>query len=274
MKLIAYAINEYPPKLFAARPHRDWMDAFPAKHAYRCLPLTIANTHGWEILCPVPIEVTWNGGMGGADLEVKALKRLPGDRPVDHFCRSNFTRGVVTFHTDYVFRTEPGWDLIATGPINQPKDNAYPLTGVIETDWLPYPFTMNWQILRPGRVVFEEDEPYCCVFPVAKQALANVEPEIRSLADDPSLMGQHEAFKSSRDAFMKRMQAGDRTAVRQGWQRHYFVGRHPDGATIEGHTNKLRLKEPVDRRGEGRVDVTGPGPSGAIRAGPTKARST
>ncbi len=256
MKLIAYALNDHPPRLIAARPHRDWMDAFPHKHAYRCLPLTIANTHGWEVLCPVPIEVTWNGGMKGEDLTVKALKPLPGNRPLDHFCRSNFTRGIVTFHTDYIFRTEPAWDLIATGPVNRPKDNAYAMTGVIETDWLPYPFTMNWQILRPGTVVFEEDEPYCCIFPVPKQALTEVEPEIRNLADDPELESQHEAFKNSRDAFMKQMRSGDVSAIRQGWQRHYFVGRHPDGAEIDGHTNKLRLQEPVDRRGEGRVAQT------------------
>ncbi len=256
MKLIAYALNDAPPKLVAASPHRDWMDAFPHKHAYRCLPLSIANTHGWEVLCPVPIEVTWNGGKKGEDLTVRALKPLPGNRPLDHFCKSNFTRGIVTFHTDYVFRTEPGWDLIATGPLNRPKDNAYPLTGVIETDWLPYPFTMNWQILRPGRVVFEEGEPYCCIFPVAKQSLAVVEPEIRNLADDPELEAQHDAFKNSREDFMTRVRAGDKAAIRQAWQRHYFVGRHPDGSEIDGHINKLRLKEPVDRRAEGRVAAT------------------
>jgi len=28
--------------------------------------------------------------------------------------------------------------------------------GVIETDWLPDPFTMNWQMTRPGTVRFRE----------------------------------------------------------------------------------------------------------------------
>ena len=32
-------------------PHRrDWMDESPDRYAYRCLPLAIANTHGWELL--------------------------------------------------------------------------------------------------------------------------------------------------------------------------------------------------------------------------------
>ena len=31
-----------------------------------------------------------------------------------------------------------------------------PLAGVVETDWLPFPFTMNWLFTQPGRVRFEK----------------------------------------------------------------------------------------------------------------------
>ena len=248
MKLKCYAFHEFPPKLAPARPHRRWMDAFSDRHPYRCLPLSIANANGWEVLCPVPIDVEWNGGPAVADLTVKALKPLPGGRPIEHFCCSNFSRGIVTLHTDYLFVTEPGWDLLATGPVNDPKDNAYPLTGIMESDWLPYPFTMNWQIMRPGRVRFEEDEPFCFVSPVPKQALLDCDVEIHRLSDDPELSAQHDAFRNSREEFMQRIEAGDQGAVRQAWQRYYFIGQHPDGTQIEGHLNKLRLSEPVDRR--------------------------
>lgn len=259
MKLTCYAINDTPPKLVAAGPHRAWMDAFPDKHAYRCLPLSIANANGWNVLMPIPVEVEWNGGPAVSDLTVKGLKPLSGNRPLDHFVRSNFSRGIVTFHTDYIFRTEPGWDLICTGPVNRPKDNAYPLTGLIETDWLPYPFTMNWQIMRPGKVLFEEDEPFCFVYPMPKQALLDTQPEIRRITEDPELLRQHQAFHDSRDEFMKRIRGGDQSAIKQAWQRHYFVGRHPDGTTIDTHLNKLRLQEPVDLRG-----VAAAPPAGAV----------
>ncbi len=248
MKLICYALHDFAPKLVPARPQRRWMDDFPDRHAYRCLPLSIANAHGWDVLCPVAIEIEWNGGPSVKDIAIRALQPLPGNRPIEHFCRSNFSRGIVTFHVDYIFRTEPGWDLLATGPFNSPKDNAYPLTGIIEADWLPYPFTMNWQILRPGRLLFGEGEPICSVFPIAKQALLDCEPEIRRLADDGELSRQHQAFRGSRDEFMKRFHAGDPDTLRQAWQRYYFLGRHPDGTTVDDHLNKLRLKEPVDHR--------------------------
>ena len=78
MKLLCYSLNNFAPKIVAASAQREWMDAFPDRHAYRCLPLSIANAHGWEVLCPVPIEIEWNGGPAVDDLTVRALKPLPG----------------------------------------------------------------------------------------------------------------------------------------------------------------------------------------------------
>lgn len=248
MKLRCYAIDEFPPRLVAARAERDWMSAFQDRHAYRCLPLSIANATGWEALMPIPLDVEWNGGMSAADLRVSSPKALSGGRPLEHLARSNFSRGIVTFHVGFLFQTDPGWDLLATGSFNRPKDGVAPLSGIIESDWLPYPFTMNWQMLRPGRVRFEEDEPFCLVMPVPKQSLVDCQPEILRLADHPDLQRQYEGFKNSREDFMKLLNAGDPRALRQGWQRHYFVGRHPDGTLAEGHLHKLRLPEPVDLR--------------------------
>ena len=262
MKLTCYALHDHAPTLRAARPQRSWMDRFTDRHAYRCLPLSIANAHGWEALCPVPIEIEWNGGPAASDATIRALKPFPDGRSVDHFCRSHFSRGIITFHLDYLLQTEPGFDLLATGPFNRPKDNICPLTGIIETDWLPYPFTMNWQVLRPGRVAFEEGEPFCFFFPIDNRSLAGCEPEIRRLSDEPELSRRHEAFRASRDAFMQRFRAGDAAALKEAWQRHYFVGRHPDGSRVEEHVNKLRLKEPVDRRGPA---LPQPAPAEALR---------
>jgi hypothetical protein len=243
-----HALTDFAPEVRPARAKRQWMDDFPDRHAYRCLPLSIANAYGWEVLCPVPVEIRWNGGMTVEDIEVIGLKPLPGGAPIEHFCRSNFSRGIVTFHLDYLIETEPDWGLMATGPFNDPKPTAAPLTGVIESDWLPYPFTMNWQLLQPGITRFEEGEPFCFFLPVPKHVLPNTELQIHRLADDPVLEGRHNQFKDARTGFMERIHAGDQEAIKEAWQRHYFVGRHPDGVLAPEHLNKLRLKEPVDVR--------------------------
>ena len=55
-------------------------------------------------------------------------------------------------------------------PINRPKDAIAALTGLIETDWSPYSFTMNWQFARTHTAVrfIEKGEPFCHLMPVRR----------------------------------------------------------------------------------------------------------
>ena len=57
MRLILYPTGEVRPTIQPAPATRDWMDKTPQSYAYRCLPLNIANAHGWEILSPSTFEV-------------------------------------------------------------------------------------------------------------------------------------------------------------------------------------------------------------------------
>ncbi len=197
-QLACYALHVYAPKIVPARAQRRWMDDFSHQEIYRCLPLTIANAYGWHILCPVPIEIRWNGGTAAADLTIKSLKPLPGGGPVHYFCESNFSTGIVTMHVDYIFRTDPGWNLLVSGPFNSPKENISALSGIVDTDRLSYPFTMNWQMLRPGIARFDEDEPFCAIFPVRTDTVAGLTPEMRSIADAPEIRRQYELLRTAR----------------------------------------------------------------------------
>jgi len=44
---------------------------------------------------------------------------------------SHFGFGVLTFDLGCLFRTEPGYNLFVTGPLNRPKDGIAPLAAVI-----------------------------------------------------------------------------------------------------------------------------------------------
>jgi hypothetical protein len=248
-RLEAFKTVKHPPELVPCTQERAWMDVFTERHAYRCLPLTIANSHGWEILVPAALEVEWNGGPQIADLTVRALEPFPEGFPLEHFAMSNFARGIVTFHTGYLFRTPPGWNLLTTGAFNEPRPGISPLTGIIESDWLPYPFTMNWQMLHAGTVRFEKDEVFCTVMPIPKHYLDQWDVAIHELGDDPILLAEHEQFRTSRSAFRERLEAKEAGALAEGWERHYFVGRFPDGSEGADHINKLRLNPPVDLTG-------------------------
>lgn len=243
-RIEAFIVQKPTFELVPSPPLRDWMDAFNDRHPYRCLPLSIANTHGWDVLCPIDIEITWNGGPKKSDLKIKNLEPLPSGLELDYLARSHFTRGVVTFHTTYMFRTPPGWNILVSGPLNREKHGIFPLTGIVETDWLPYPFTMNWLMTAPGIVHFKKGEPICTIMPIPKNYLEGWDVAIHEMSDDPVLSAEHQTFLTSRQNFQKRLDDKDPEAIKQAWQRHYFVGRYPDGTSVDDHANKIRLATP------------------------------
>lgn len=239
--LTCYRLGPDAPSLVPARAERAWMDATEQRFAYRCLPLTIANSMGWELLCPMTFEAEWNGEAGLDSLALHA------DSPtIEQYAASHFGSGVLTFITHYLFRTEPGIGLNVRGSPNLPKDGIHPLEGIVETDWLDLSFTMNWKFTRPGTVRFEEGEPFCFLAPMPYRALETVRPAIVPVETAPERVQAIERYGELRQAFNDRLNAGEPEALRQGWQKWYFRGVHPDGRSENPlHLSKFRAAEPV-----------------------------
>lgn len=242
MKLVAYSLGG-GVEIVAASPERAWMDEARDRAPYRCLPLAIANTHGWELRNPVGFSAIWGGGAGQDDVVVM---------PDGEGClgKSHFGEGVLTFAVPFVFRTPPEIDLIVQGPINRPKDAVSPLTGVVETDWIPYTFTMNWRFTRPRTAVrFAAGEPFCHIFPVRRGDVEAVEPEIRPLADEPELERRYLDWTQSRNAFNADLAVPGSAAAKARWQKHYQRGHDQDGPAAppshrtRGRPRPFRVKE-------------------------------
>jgi uncharacterized protein DUF6065 len=244
--LICYAISEEPPALRPAPPTRQWMDESSDAFAYRCLPLSIANGHGWELLNPSAFEATWQGAK---DIDGIKITPLDGGKPL---ATSHFGSGVLTFHIHALFRTLPGVNLWVSGPTNRPKHGIQPLHAVIETDWTYATFTMNWIFTAPGTVRFERDEPFCFFFPLARGNLNNMEPELLSVSDDRAVYDGYVSWRAERARFLRQLSIAGTEAHEAGWEKAYFQGRQTDNTKIPDHQTKLRLKPFVDRRGQRR----------------------
>jgi hypothetical protein len=107
MDLICHLHPSWRPLIRPAPATRPWMDETPHAFAYRCLPLNIANAHGWEVLSPCGFEAMWTGGTGTDAV----VLRLDDNAPTDHAPVSLFGQGVLTFHVEGIFRTPPGCSL-------------------------------------------------------------------------------------------------------------------------------------------------------------------
>lgn len=255
MKLICYPTNANPTPedpagarrmtLKAAPRGRNWMDATPGSFANRCLPLTIANGYGWQAGADTAFRARWNGRVDKDAITIEALgEAAPTELPISHF-----GSGILTFHIHCLFRSEPGINLFVGGPINQPKDGIAPLVGIVEIDWSPFSFTMNWQFTRSGQwVTFRAGEPICQFFPVNPEMLEAVTPEYRALSSDPETEAQFRSWSESRNEFNENLNSSSVTAKADGWQKNYHRGQTINGDKTElVHRTKIKLKEFTDK---------------------------
>jgi hypothetical protein len=202
MKLTAYKTYNYNcQSLVPASRTRDWMDKTPGAFAYHCLPLVMANSLGWFLLNNVPCEMEWDGTEPSSGLKVWATEELT-EAEKYLMPSSHFGSGVLTFHAEFMFCTEKKMNLITKGPANMPKHGIQALEGVIETDWLPYPFTMNWKMTAKNtRVRFERGEPIAQLIPWPSDLISTVEPEIRTMESNPELFAKYEDYRKKRTVF-------------------------------------------------------------------------
>jgi Family of unknown function (DUF6065)/Cupin-like domain len=220
---------------------RDWMDATPSRFAYRCLPVAIANQTGLWVRNPVGFTATWEGSErpesigftfdGAPELWSKWIS-------------NEFGSGIITWNTPFLFRTRPdGSRLMISGPANSFKDNAHPLSAILESDWMTMSFTMNWKIMRPGHPVrFEVGEPIFQAIPLSVDTGAEIEGAsvtYKKLDDDPLLSRAYREWDRSRKLFKERSRAG--TLKDDDWQKDYFLGRDASGSQSSPlHSTKVR----------------------------------
>lgn len=238
MRLICYTDRHTHIAIEPAQVRRDWMDKTINRSAYRCLPLNIANSHGWVILNTAPIVAEWSGEEG---VDAISIQSLDGNGSLT--AASIFGSGVLTFPVDGLFRTEPGYDLMVMGPANAPKDAIQPLTGIVETDWSPFPFTMNWTFTRQHTpVTFLRDEPICMIFPIQRGLVEAVEPEFRLFENEPKVLDTLSDWAESRDQFIQDMKVEGSAAQARQWQKDYFDGGGRFAQAPIDHRTKVQVK--------------------------------
>ena len=122
-----------------------------------------------------------------------------------NFVKSHFGHGILTWSLPYLFRTSPGFNLLVRGPANRPKDGASPLEGIVETDWSPATFTVNWMLTRPHLPVhFSRSEPIAMVVPCRRGELEAFEPaRIRMGGGEREDMALYGRWRRERETFLR-----------------------------------------------------------------------
>ena len=238
LEITAYEVVENPPPIQTADRRREWMDETQDRFAYRCLPLSIANQTGWEVLSPAGFTARWNGKNGLDAISIKF------DEAPSPLVGSHFGHGILTFNLGYLFRTTKAHNLWVKGPTNQFKDGISALEGIIETDWTPFTFTMNWQFTRKRhKIRFEKDEPICTILPYPRHYVGKFDPKLKVINENPKLYNQYVAWKDDREQFLRDLKKPDSEAVKEGWQKTYMKGEDQFGKAFAGHQTKVRTRD-------------------------------
>ena len=131
---------------FRGEPKRDWFNS----HFYYCLPIGMGNQYGFGIKSLYNIRAVWNGGQGADDL-ILNVEDYGSEQQV---VATQFGSGIITIQNNFMFRTEPGVNLMTMQPPNMYIPNLMAMTGIIETDNLRRDFTFNLKIMEKDREVF------------------------------------------------------------------------------------------------------------------------
>ena len=243
IRLEAYVVSSTDGWTLEPAPaRREWMDQTTEKFAYRCLPLVMANQAGWILTCPLNFSAIWSGR---GDRHGTTITFPEGEGRNKNQIRSHFGHGIVTFSLPWLFRTDKGFGLWARGPANYVKDNLSPLDGIVETDWAPYTFTMNWKIQRRDtEVFFRKGEPICQILPFHLNMLEAVEPEFKELRDNPEFAADFQDFVKRRDANLNKLAQTHQSS----FQMDYMRGHRPDGSPVSEHRKAFKLN-PFKKRG-------------------------
>lgn len=227
------------PQIVPATRDREWMDVTTGGWANRCLPLRIANEAGWFILNDLDFEVEWDGDSG-----MKSLHFNFSGQPTGMVPFNMVGYGILSWVPPYLFRTPAGMNLLVRGPANMPKDGITALEGVVETDWLPYTFTINWKITRPGiKIRFAKGEPICFLVPSRRFDTERLQPALQNISSDQELQQQYTAWHERRlRAKAISGEDGAHGSLAVSDQGQYIRGETIGGIRIAEHQTKLHVK--------------------------------
>lgn len=241
MKITAYKLHENPLELIPGRKQRQWMDDTIHKYAYRCLPLQIANTTGWELLAPSDFLISWNGSNHKNGLHVHFENKS------DKFAVSTFGWGIVTIHPGYLFKSSENVDMLVTGAPNFYVDYMSPLTGIVETFWCPFTFTMNWKLYKPGTFQFKKGDPLCFILPI-QHDYSSLDVDMMDINDDTEVKQKFDEWASERRIVNTKLDYIQQTnqgfsdmkpeQISTHWEKNYYSGIDKSGNKEYNHIVK------------------------------------
>jgi hypothetical protein len=156
---------------------RDWMDATPDRHAYRCFPVTQANVIGWNLTCKDDIEFEWDGITDHTDQHVKIFS------PKNAYAGRG--QSSLSLRPQLIFRTDANVSMWIVNPVNYFNDDFETMSALVSTSFYnnPLPLAIRAKTANK-RVLIKAGTPIATLIPISLSNLNGTDIEIVEYPDD------------------------------------------------------------------------------------------
>ncbi len=173
MKVKAYRHPAHRVIIEQTKVKREWMDNTANAHAYKCFPVTLANTLGWSVSFMDDIEFIWDGISEAADTHVQVIKDPAG------VCSTQRANATISFYTGIFFETDEDTTMLQMVPPNYFIDGATPFTTLISTSFYQEAIPVAWRITRPNTIIrIPAGTPVATFIPISLKSLNDIELDI------------------------------------------------------------------------------------------------
>jgi hypothetical protein len=153
---------------------RLWMDETPNKHAYQCMPLSLANSLGWGISFPEDISFIWDGI---CDTTADHVKVISGNK----YCFTSRGNATISFNTYLTVVTEESVTTLVMPVPNEFNENSQCFTNLISTSFFKSSIPIAWRITKPNvEIIIPAGTPVATIVPISLGALQEFEVKIQN----------------------------------------------------------------------------------------------
>jgi hypothetical protein len=203
-------------KIEQTKVQRDWMDETWERHAYKCFPVSLANSIGWSISFLDDIEFIWDGISDTTPDHVQIIQSGP------NVCHGNRANATISFNSELIFETEESMSIMSIVPPNYFIDGAIPFTSVMSTSFYPSGFPIAWKITRPNhKILIPAGTPVATLIPISLNGLSNFELNVYDKKYDP------EEYKNDQEKIQ--------IVKKMSEQGQYFTNFYRDGVDHKGN---------------------------------------
>jgi hypothetical protein len=186
--LKAYKRSPYAVNINPLPVQREWMDNTPDKHAYRCYPVTTANTVGWTLSLPYDLSFIWDGVNDTAGDHVEIIDGKD-------YAYTGRGQSSVSIRTSVILTSEKDISVLTITPQNYFYEDFEVMSSLISTSFMDKEFPLAIKARTPNKIItIKAGSPIATIIPISLTRLKEQSIEILDFIETPEYNARTKAY--------------------------------------------------------------------------------